>query len=469
MQAWFGRSRHPDAGHPYFLYAASNLGSFAALIAYPPLVEPNLPLGAQSLLWSGGFVLLAALVALCGLSVQRDGMTQAPIATLVTVTWAQRLRWTTLALVASGLLLSTTTHLTTDIAAMPLLWVIPVGAYPFSFVVAFGASGPRWTRLAQGITPAALLVLGVWVCLRAGPEVATIFAVAGILLLFVIALALHGTLAMEKPDAGALTDFYLWISVGGALGGVLCALIAPALFDWPYEHPLLLIGAAALVPAPVSGGRLAGLWQGWRARLALIGFATLTGIGAGWALSEAETSLIPPLMMTTALSAVMVLGLAGLAVSGRRSLFAYVFAMLVLAIGGVAQLRMSAADGLRERSFFGVYTVYNEPRMSRRLLNHGTTLHGLQSLDPALSRRRPIMPRKAASGWRWRRCPNCSAHSLALRSSASVPERWPVIRAPANRGRPMRSIRSSWPLPSGNSAISPSAGPICRSSSATPG
>lgn len=386
MQAWFGRSHHPDAGNPYFLYAASNLGSFAALIAYPLLVEPTMALGTQAVLWSAGFVVLAALVALCGLAVLNAGVVPAAMAPPVTVTWAQRGRWTLLAFVASGLLLSTTTHLTTDIAALPLLWVIPLGAYLFSFVVAFGTSGRRWTRLAQGLTPAALLVFGIWACLRAGPQSATLVAIAGIALLFIIALALHGTLALEKPEAGALTDFYLWISVGGALGGVLCALIAPVLFDWPYEHPLLLIGAAALVPAPPLAGRLAGLWRDWRTRVALVVFATLTGVGTGWALSEADTRQLSPLVITVALSAVMMLWLAGFAASAQRRLFAYVFAMLLLAIGGVSQLKISAADGQRARSFFGVYTIYTEPRAAWRLLNHGTTLHGLQSLDPDLSR-----------------------------------------------------------------------------------
>ncbi|MFZ4690120.1 MAG: spermidine synthase [Polymorphobacter sp.] len=386
MQAWFGRSRHPDAANPYFLYAASNLGSFAALIAYPLLVEPTMTLGTQSLLWSLGFVLLAGLVAICGLSIRREAPVTVQDAPSVAVTWAQRRRWTLLAFVASGLLLSTTTHLTTDIAATPLLWVIPLGAYLLSFVLAFGASGPRWTRLAQQVAPGALLALAAWVCLRSGPGAATLFAAAGVLVLFIVALALHGTLAQEKPDVGGLTDFYLWISVGGALGGVLCALVAPIIFDWPYEHPLLLVVAAAVIPSPILSPRLAALWQDWRARLAVVMIASIIGVAAGLRIAALQPGALLPVGMQLELVGILLLWLLALATIGRSVLFAYVFAMLLLALGGAGQVRTSMTDGARERSFFGVYSIYTEPENNWRRLLHGTTTHGLQSLDPARSR-----------------------------------------------------------------------------------
>ena len=382
MQSWFGRSRHPDASNPYFLYSASNLGSFAALIAYPLLFEPTMALGTQSLLWSSGFVLLACLVALCGLSVLRDGVVPAEQFSAVKVSWAQRGRWTLLAFVASGLLLATTTHLTTDIAAMPLLWVIPLGAYLMSFVLAFGDSGPRWTRFAQRASPLALVTIGIWSCLKVGPEASMFLAVTGILLLFVIALALHGTLALEKPDAGALTDFYLWISVGGALGGVLCALIAPVVFDWPYENPLLLIAAAALIPSPVLLKRYAGLWQDRRVRIATAILAALVGVGAGYAISLMESGSLPQAITTAVMSAVIIVWLAALLAIGRNGLFAWLFAMLLLAFGGVAQLQRSTTPDIRARSFFGVSTIEDKPVLGRRHLLHGTTIHAVQSMEP---------------------------------------------------------------------------------------
>ena len=380
MQSWFGRSASPDAANPYFLYAASNLGSFAALLAYPLLFEPTMALGTQAGLWSAGFVLLALMVALCGLSVQRGGVTPFVETPAEAVTWAQRGRWTLLAFVASGLLLSTTTHLTTDIAAMPLLWVIPLSVYLISFVLAFGDNGPRWTRIAQRLAPVALLGIGVWACLKVGPQGSLALAVAGIALLFIIALALHGTLALEKPSASALTDFYLWISVGGALGGVLCALVAPALFDWPYEHPLLLVAAAALIPSPVLLPRLARLFDSTMVRRVVAMLALPVGFGAGWLVSNMEAGPLPPLQNTLTFSVIMLVWVAAVAAIGRQAVFAALFAALLLSLGGVGQLRRSATEGTRERSFFGVYTVFDQTAQQRRLLYHGTTIHGLQSL-----------------------------------------------------------------------------------------
>lgn len=382
MQSWFGRSASPDAANPYFLYAASNLGSFAALLAYPLLFEPTTALGTQARLWSAGFVLLALMVALCGLTVLRGGVTPFVESAAEPVTWRQRGRWTLLAFVASGLLLSTTTHLTTDIAAMPLLWVIPLSVYLISFVLAFGDNGPRWTRQAQRAAPVALLTIGIWACLKVGPQGSLALAVAGILLLFVIALALHGTLALEKPSAAALTDFYLWISVGGALGGVLCALVAPALFDWPYEHPLLLVAAAALIPSAPLLPRLARGFDSAAVRRIAALLALPLGLGAGWMVSTMEAGPLAPSVTMATFSVVMLLWIVAIAAIGRPAVFAALFAALLLSLGGVGQLRRSATDGTRERSFFGVYTVFDQTAQRRRLLYHGTTIHGLQSLSP---------------------------------------------------------------------------------------
>jgi hypothetical protein len=383
MQSWFGRSNHPDARNPYFLYAASNLGSFGALLAYPLLLEPTTALAFQSQLWSLGFVVLAGLVALCGLSVMRGGVAAVEPVEAVPITWAQRGRWTLLAFVASGLLLSTTTHLTTDIAAMPLLWVIPLGAYLMSFVLAFGDNGPRWTMLAQRLSPVALLVVGVWACLSVGPSTAVALAAAGILLLFIIALALHGTLSMERPAVGGLTDYYLWISVGGALGGVLCALIAPVIFDWPYEHPLLLVAAAALIQAPPYLKRFAGIWDSATVRVLTMVGALIAGTLSGWMISGIETAPLLPAATPLPFAIFMFIWLMAFVAVGRRDVFAVLFAALLLSLGGIGQIRRSATDGARERSFFGVYTVYDQAAVGRRLLLHGTTLHGSQSLTGA--------------------------------------------------------------------------------------
>ena len=380
MQAWFARSNHADAADPYFLYAASNLGSFAALIAYPLLVEPALRLGDQALLWSAGFALLAVLVAACGLAIRGSTVEIAEM-TAVSVTWRQRARWTLLAFVPSGLLLSTTTHLTTDIMAMPLLWVIPLAVYLLSFIAAFASAGPRLTRIAVRIAPVVLLLAGSWACLTVGASAALGFAASGIALLFVIALALHGTLALERPAAGALTDFYLWISVGGVLGGVFCALIAPLVFDWPYEHPILLVAAAALIAAPPLLPSFTGLFGDVKMRIAVIITAVTVSVAAGLQLTGSMESVAASGMNVAAGAGMfLLLGFALLA-AGRPLFFACLFATLILALGGWRQIELSNRDGARERSFFGVYTVNPYAGSDVKTLMHGTTLHGVQSLD----------------------------------------------------------------------------------------
>ncbi|WP_419814068.1 spermidine synthase [Glacieibacterium sp.] len=376
MQSWFARSGHPLAGNPYFLYAASNFGSFAALIAYPLLIEPALRLGDQARLWSAGFVILALLVAACGYAVRGGTATATAIAT-VPVTWRQRGRWTLLALVPSGLLLSTTTHLTTDIMAMPLLWVIPLAVYLLSFVLAFGRWGRAFTNWALGGAPLALLLLGGSAFMSIG-MVAWMFAAAGVVLLFVVALALHGTLAEERPEAASLTDFYLWISVGGALGGVFCALLAPAVFDWPYEHPLLLIAAAALIPARLLVPLAGRLWSSPVARIVVIVGAPLLSLWIGRAFLSVSSGVAPA---DSALVALCLLGGTAVLAIGRPLLFAVLFTCVVLAFGGWHQLELSR-NGVRERSFFGIYTVEDVRSTNVRHLLHGTTLHGVQSLDP---------------------------------------------------------------------------------------
>ena len=374
MQAWFARSRDPAAASPFFLYAASNAGSLAALLAYPLLLEPTTRLALQAHLWSWGFVALVLLVALAGLAVLRGGEVRAPAAAQVRASWRQRLRWTALAFVPSGLLLSTTTHITTDVMAMPLLWVIPLALYLLTFIVAFSAAGPRATAAAVFAAPLLIVVLGTWAVFPVTGAAGPFGAVVGLTLLFVIALALHGTLAAERPAAAGLTEFYLWISVGGVLGGLACALVAPLVFDWVYEHPLLLIAAAALIPAAVPGPRIAALWDGLpRLMRRALPLASLIAVAVRLLIAPVAHGLVIGLSLFALLAALLSIG--------HRGYFAGHVAALLLVANGAEQLRVSATPDARTRTFFGIYEVVDS-RAARRL-QHGTTLHGYQSRIPA--------------------------------------------------------------------------------------
>ncbi|MFN7174310.1 MAG: hypothetical protein ACK4MT_06315, partial [Thermaurantiacus tibetensis] len=263
MQAWFARSRDPEAREPWFLYAASNAGSLGGLLAYPFLFEPFTALPFQQGLWSALYLVLVALVGAAALALTRGGAAAAaaPRVRGTPIPVGRQIRWVLLAAVPSGLMISTTTHITTDIMAMPLLWVLPLSLYLLSFILVFGRHGARWFEAALLATPVLLLLFGA-VALVSLEWAASLYGLASLFLLFAVAVALHGALAMSRPDVGGLTRFYLLLALGGVLGGLFAALLAPLLFDWVWEHPLLLLAAALLLPARPISPRLARLWAG---------------------------------------------------------------------------------------------------------------------------------------------------------------------------------------------------------------
>lgn len=384
MQAWFARSPDPHANNPFFLYAASNAGSLAGLLCYPFLLEPFTDLGFQQRLWSAGYLVLLALIGWGGWLILKAGP-RAPLAapadTGKPISWRRRFHWLALAAVPSGLLLSTTTHLTTDIMAMPLLWVIPLSLYLISFIIVFSRLGPLATRGAVMASPFALLVFAPATMLVQGAAT-TVFGILGLLVLFVLAVALHGTLAEDRPAPAKLTEFYLWMSLGGVVGGLFPALIAPNIFDWVYEHPILLLMAALLVPARPLFTFTARLWTSYRSsrmlRIIVPALAAAIGLWIG-------RSMVPGHMTNVEMAGVVLLGLATLAAIGRPLLFTFVLACLMLALGGWQQIRVSRVEMARERSFFGIYTIHTGGFSNTRRLMHGTTLHGAQSLDPETS------------------------------------------------------------------------------------
>lgn len=232
MQRWFAADRR--AGDPYYLYAASNLGSFAGLISYPLWVEPNSTLASQSWGWTLSYGLLSLLVLASAAARWRPDAAAVSGAGVMAApkpqgearpSFRRQFHWVALAAVPSGLVLSTTTHLTTDIVAMPLLWALPLGLYLLSFVIAFIEK--NWLKaLITTMAPAALLAIGGLSLINSGGSM--MLALASLILLF-----------------------FLLMSAGGVLGGLFSALVAPLLFDWVYEHPLLILAAGLLLPLPL--------------------------------------------------------------------------------------------------------------------------------------------------------------------------------------------------------------------------
>lgn len=370
MQRWY--ALETSRGDPYPLYAASNLGSFAGLISYPLLVEPLMSLNQQSWLWTAMYGFLVLLVAACAFTVPADAVEVVPEETEAPPTANRYLHWIALAAVPSGLMLSTTTHLTTDIVAIPMLWVLPLGLYLLSFVIAFATRrGPA--KFITLLAPIIILVAGGLVFGR-GTENPLYPVTLGLLLLFAIAVALHSEMFRLRPAAGHLTRFYLAMSVGGMLGGLFCAIVAPLVFDWSYEYPLLVLGAALLVPQIPLVPWVKG--QEWLMRLALPMMAILLAVAVYLMRSRGFSAQL-------ILVGSILISLLALACLGRRVAFAVCLLALMVSYDDRGVLQTSFTGG-RTRSYFGIYEVYDRADGSARVLTHGTTLHGIQNLDPAL-------------------------------------------------------------------------------------
>ncbi|MFA6607863.1 MAG: hypothetical protein WCS75_12770, partial [Sphingomonas sp.] len=216
LQRWFSVLREGE--NPYALYAASNFGSFAGLIAYPLLVEPGMALLGQRILWSSGYILVGLLVALCGATLPRvdpraGTSSVAPVISSVAPSRRRVAYWIALAFVPSGLMLATSTYIATDIVAMPLLWVIPLGLYLLSFTIAF-ATDRTMADTQTRIAPIAILLFG-GILVGGVPGLPYIGAIMALALLFLVSVALHTALYRIRPEPDRLTGFYLAMSVGG--------------------------------------------------------------------------------------------------------------------------------------------------------------------------------------------------------------------------------------------------------------
>ena len=369
LQRWFAIS---GGGDPYPLYAASNFGSLLGLLAYPLALEPLMGVGNQSWWWSLGYAAMALLVGWCMMAVRGSARSlalpeeQAPAERLPL---RRILTWILLAAMPSGLMLSTTLHLTTDIAAMPLLWVVPLAIYLLSFTVAF-AERRTLAAVCARLAPFSVLLICIGLFRAQGSLLLPLMAVS-LLNLFLVAVALHARMFDDRPPASQLTAFYLAMSMGGVLGGLFCALIAPLIFDWTYEHPILLLAAGILVAGSHPLRILERAWRHPRLErivllllavlaLALIGWQPLFGEQPGWLRGML-------LGATVALTIVAI---------GKKPLFAMGLAALLTAMGGFQKLALTAEPGKMTRSYFGVYSIHEGP--SARYLQHGTTMHGLQ-------------------------------------------------------------------------------------------
>jgi len=380
LQHWFSRTDHPSAKDPYFLYAASNLGSLIALVSYPLLVEPNLRLQQQTSLWTWLYAVLFVLFVGCvwkARSRQKTSETNpaqpaGPQSANDTLTWKRRARWILWAFVPSSLMLGVTTYLTTDIASIPLLWVIPLSLYLLTFVLVFARRQFFPTNLLGKILPMAAIAL-TFLILTDVKNPAWVLVALHLVFFFVAAMVSHGRLAADRPSSQHLTEFYLCLSVGGVLGGIFNALLSPVVFHTVVEYPLAMV-LACLVRPPVTDESKPRPRSLWTDTLLAAGAGLLTGV---LAIVIPRFSLQPYQLWM-------------LVIFGAPLVLCYLFVKrpvrFALALGAVmlGANFYTAIHGKTlhtERNFFGALRVTLDPAGRFHRFYHGTTVHGIQFLE----------------------------------------------------------------------------------------
>jgi hypothetical protein len=401
LQTWFATLNPRAPGEAYRLYAAGNIGSVLALLSYPFLVEPALGIRAQAVVWTVGYGLLLVLLLFCAFRVPVSSPAGSA-RRISTARGSERFRWIVYAAIPVMMMLGVTRHVADEIASFPLLWIVPLALYLLTFIVAFGGRGaslePLMGRLAR------LLIIPALLSMFRVPVPLWLVIVVHLALFFALAMILHQKLYASRPRTEELTDFYVYLSVGGALGGVFVVIVAPMVFNAIYEYPLAIALGLLLLPRdPVSPGLIARLRDNATLRNAALLMVLLMAAGAAWEVSRSD------LIDSTAVGARVLAGLAGLVaylMLDRPRQFALAMTAL-LVVGTVVR---PAGTVLQDRSFFGVLRV--QETGAKITMVHGTTVHGSQD------RARPGLPQ----GYYHTDGPAGStiAHLAALNASYSV-------------------------------------------------
>src|SRR5215213_563900 len=381
LQGWFSKLQHYLAVDPYFLYAASNAGSLIALIAFPLVLEPTLVLNEQYKLWRVGFSILAALMLVIALTlkpptpekkrsaIESDSNNKLPV--------LRRLRWIGLAFVPSSLMLGVTTYITADVAAVPLLWVIPLALYLLTLVLAFAKK-----QFASAASLNRLMMMGalvVTLILASGAtEPAWLLILANLGFFFVAALMCHGQLANDRPAVTHLAEYYLWIAVGGALGSFFNVLIAPMLFTAVLEYPLAIVIACMLQrgePRDRDSQSSFRLPNDYRDFLFPLGLYVLTiGLAILVTYLRASSSIV---------NFFIVLGVPLIIINHffRERPVRFALGLCAVMLGSVYYTAYTDRTLRVARNFFGTTRVTTDSRRTINSFYSGNTVHGRQFVD----------------------------------------------------------------------------------------
>jgi hypothetical protein len=379
LQKWFGQTGHPAAKDPYFLYGASNLGSLLGLFVYPFLLESHFTIAEQSRIWFYGYLAFAVLTLFCGASVRNAAVERAADDVGDNIvhngcekpTLRRRARWLALSFIPASLLLGVSTYIGNDVASVPFLWILPLALYLLSFAFAFGRS--QWPSHPVVVRVQVFLLTAAAITFFAqATEPVWLLAPLHLAAFFATALVCHRRLQQDRLPKPLLTEFYLWLSIGGALGGFFNALVAPLVFNALREYPLVIVAAALAGPHRPGAWHAARDWR-WDVKIALI-----AGLIAAGLIEWFQTFANVP----AHLAHIVIFGFAGviclrLARHPRR----FGFALAAVMLASSSYTGPYGEVLYNERSFFGVYRILSDRHKSQLLLFHSTTIHGIQSRD----------------------------------------------------------------------------------------
>lgn len=384
LQRWFSDTDTTGAKDPYFLYVASNCGSLLALFIYPILIEPTFKLSQQSHLFMWAYWLLAFLVILCGwFSFNAKRATRVtPVSPKINsegIPFGKKLRWLALSAIPSSLMMGLTTHIATDIASVPLIWMVPFSVYLISFILAFSKKSFLSQESLAWVFPYLVVAVVVMLCMN---STGALFFVIGINLaaFFVIALYLHRSLALERPSPSKLTEFYFLLSLGGVLGGIFNALVAPFIFEQAIEYPLVITLSCFFIHRRLSKLETKPGVLDW-------GLPVIVGL-VTYGLIQLMTLITKTHSYNSSFDKLISFGMLGLPaflcfVCRMRPIrFMLSIASLLFVAIFLSPVQTDIVSV--KRSFFAVSMIKNVEIAGQkyRMYLHGTTVHGLQNLNP---------------------------------------------------------------------------------------
>ena len=403
LQSWYSRAN--GGAMPYRFFALSNAGSMVGLLAYPVLVEPYLTSGQQAWMWSIGYGVFAFVCATVAFR-SRTGKAEAVAIAAepgAAPAWSERLLWMGLAASASALLLAVTNHLTQNVAAIPFLWVLPLSLYLLSFILCFDSD--RWYRRWLFARLGAVSILGIAYAISEESSISDLKLAVGFfsVTLFILFMVCHGELARRRPAPAYLTSFYLMVSVGGAIGGLLIGFAAPYFFNALYDLPVVVSLTGFLLLYLLwrergTGAESSKFLDAPYDRPIVISLVVLLIAYAGFRIVTARFLKAPDflkagydpavLLSITALLALYLLWRSRGSMDDSLIMFA-VAAGLAFGIAGF--LGRDTWNSLKHsrvlaRNFYGALVVYDQDTDGNmgpvRILRHGTIDHGEQFLWP---------------------------------------------------------------------------------------